>query len=104
MTKELLTNNRTGPPSHNPTYQQSDFRHSAPCLTCRHFVNAVNNQRQDVGEQKPDNNGIGCKNTASRCQDQQQITTAIKIHIIKHSKLSTYRRRIIRDTAERRRN
>ncbi len=52
-------------------YQQSGFRHSAPGLTCRHFVHTVDHQRHHVGEQEPHHDGMRCKNASDHGGDQE---------------------------------
>ncbi len=53
MAEDLLTGYRARPSADQPEYQQGRLRHPTPGLARRHFINAVNHQRQYAGQQEP---------------------------------------------------
>jgi len=58
MAKELLAENGARPAADNTQYQQGGLRYSAPGFAGRHFVHAINYQRQRAGEQGPRYKGM----------------------------------------------
>ncbi len=85
VAEQLLTRYRASPAAHEPKHQQRGLRYPAPGPARRHFIHAVNRQRQDVDQQEPNSKGPGRKNAAERRSDQEQITTPIEIHIFSRS-------------------
>lgn len=69
MAKKLLAHNGARPTSCHAKYQQCSFRYPAHPFTRRHFISAIQSQRQHIDQQKPYHHRIRGQKATDRSKD-----------------------------------